>query len=236
MSDDAKDLKQLGSSTQYKYEGPSADILETFPNPEPDRPYRVIHETSEFTSLCPKTGQPDFADIKIEMIPRLKCIESKSLKLYLFAYRNHGAFMERIVNTILNDLVAVCHPIACTVVGTFGARGGIQTTIDSEYFREHDPYPPIDLDEKHVDPEAEVEPKATFLCNWCPDPYKFCEVFHPDGGPAHVEPTEMQCHDTYGISKMDLERMVEQGEEGLLKLRALKAKKENVGTPPHFQG
>ncbi len=132
--DDTSNLTKLGSQgTQYQYDSPSPDTLETFPNPQPDRDYEISHVTDEFSSLCPKTGQPDFAHLSIRVIPDEKCVESKSLKLYLFSYRNHGAFMERIANTILNHLVEVCSPRWCQVEMTFGTRGGITTSVKAEH-------------------------------------------------------------------------------------------------------
>ncbi len=124
------ELTRLGSGkTVYQFNEPDPTLLETFPNPQRGRDYNITHETKEFTSLCPKTGQPDFAVITIEMVPDTKCIESKSLKLYLMSYRNHGAFMEATINQILNDLIDVCSPHRCEVTGGFGARGGITTTV-----------------------------------------------------------------------------------------------------------
>ena len=99
-------------------------ILEPFDNPKPDRDYEVQFTFPEFTSVCPVTGQPDFATITITYIPDRLCIEMKSLKLYFFAYRNKGIFYEAVVNTILDDLVAVLHPRQMTVTGNFAPRGG----------------------------------------------------------------------------------------------------------------
>jgi 7-cyano-7-deazaguanine reductase len=127
---DTDRLKLLGSqNTEYKFDKPHAGMLESFPNPRPGRNYVVTHDTEEFTSLCPKTGQPDFANISIRFTPDKLCVESKSLKLYLFAYRSCGAFMERIVNDIMDDIVAATDPAAICVTGIFGARGGITTTV-----------------------------------------------------------------------------------------------------------
>ena len=129
-------LKQLGSNkTTYKYDEPSVKILETFSNKYPGKDYTVQFITSEVTSLCPKTGQPDFAEIDIQYIPYEKCIETKSLKLYLFAFRNYGAFMETITNKILADLVAVCNPKWMVVVGMFKSRGGIALNVTASYKR-----------------------------------------------------------------------------------------------------
>ncbi len=134
MQDDTSGLSQLGSQgTNYLFDGPKQEMLETFPNPFPERDYIVSHQTSEFSSLCPRTGQPDFCNLLIEMTPDQRIVESKSLKLYLFSYRNYGAFMERIVNTILSDLVAASDPRWCRVSGIFNARGGITTTVIAEH-------------------------------------------------------------------------------------------------------
>lgn len=100
-------------------------VLETFVNKHLDNEYVVHFECPEFTCLCPKTGQPDFADIKINYIPRVKMVESKSLKLYLFSFRNHGDFHEDTVNVIMKDLVALMDPKYIEVVGVFNPRGGI---------------------------------------------------------------------------------------------------------------
>jgi len=133
---DTKTLTKLGSEkTEYARSGPSASMLETFPNSHPDRDYTICHDTEEFTSLCPKTGQPDFAFFKLQYVADKKCVESKSLKLYLFAFRNEGAFMENIVNTIRDDLVEAMQPRSLLVVMAFAARGGIKTTVEAEYIR-----------------------------------------------------------------------------------------------------
>lgn len=107
--------------------------LEVFPNHHPRREYVVVLQTDEFTCICPKTGQPDFAKIKIEYIPDKKILESKSLKLYLWSFRNHGVFHEHVTNIILDDLVAVLQPRWCKVSAQFAVRGGIGITIDAEY-------------------------------------------------------------------------------------------------------
>jgi len=106
--------------------------LETFPNPNPGRDYLIRFETSEFTCLCPKTGQPDFATIRVEYVPDEKCVELKSWKLYLWSYRNEGAFHEAVVNRILDDLVAAVAPRRARVEGDFQVRGGIHTTVVAE--------------------------------------------------------------------------------------------------------
>lgn len=102
-----------------------SSLLETFDNKHPDNEYLVTFNCPEFTSLCPKTGQPDFARIIISYIPRLKMVESKSLKLYLFSFRNHGDFHEDCVNIIMNDLVRLMNPRYIEVTGIFTPRGGI---------------------------------------------------------------------------------------------------------------
>jgi 7-cyano-7-deazaguanine reductase len=107
--------------------------LETFPNPNPGRDYQIRFEAPEFTCLCPKTGQPDFATIRIEYVPDQLCVELKSLKLYLWSYRNEGAFHEAVTNRILDDLVAAIQPRRLRVEGDFNVRGGIHTTVVVEH-------------------------------------------------------------------------------------------------------
>jgi len=109
--------------------------LETFPNPNVERDYTICIETSEFTCLCPKTGQPDFAVINIEYIADLLCIELKSLKLYMWSFREEGAFHEAVTNQILGDLVAACKPRFMRLTGKFNVRGGIYTTVVVEHRR-----------------------------------------------------------------------------------------------------
>jgi 7-cyano-7-deazaguanine reductase len=99
-------------------------ILDTFPNPQPRRDYEIKFVFPEFTSVCPVTGQPDFATITVQYIPNRLCVEMKSLKLYFFAYRNKGIFYEAVVNTILDDLAALLKPREMTVIGEFAPRGG----------------------------------------------------------------------------------------------------------------
>jgi len=108
-------------------------ILEVFDNAYPDRDYSVIHTAPEFTSVCPKTGQPDFATIIIEYIPNKLCIESKSLKFYLTSYRNNGIYFESVTNKILDDLVEVCKPRYMLITAQFNVRGGISSVIKAEY-------------------------------------------------------------------------------------------------------
>jgi 7-cyano-7-deazaguanine reductase len=104
-------------------------ILERFPNPEPARDYEIVFDCPEFTCLCPLTGQPDFARIEIRYVPDRFCVESKSLKQYLWSYRNEGAFHEKVTNTICDDLVAALGPRRLTVTGHFNIRGGISTVV-----------------------------------------------------------------------------------------------------------
>jgi 7-cyano-7-deazaguanine reductase len=103
--------------------------LETFDNPAPDRDYEIEFDCPEFTCLCPLTGQPDFAHFKIRYVPDRKCVELKSLKLYLWSYRNEGAFHERVTNAICDDLVKACAPRKITVHGHWFVRGGITTDV-----------------------------------------------------------------------------------------------------------
>ena len=110
--------------------------LEIFANPHPDRDYTIEMECPEFTSICPVTGQPDFGTIRIRYVPDQQCIELKSLKLYLWSYRQEGAFHEAVTNNILDDLVAACAPRQMTVVGDFNVRGGITTVVTAEFARE----------------------------------------------------------------------------------------------------
>ena len=107
--------------------------LETFPNPNPARPYEIAMECPEFTCLCPKTGQPDFGTITFVYTPDEKCVELKSLKLYLQQYRSQGIFYESAVNRILDDFVKACKPRRLKVVGAFTPRGGIRTTVTCEH-------------------------------------------------------------------------------------------------------
>jgi 7-cyano-7-deazaguanine reductase len=124
MTDTSK-LSTLGGPTVYRYDNPSPATLEVFDNPHPEHSWVVELDCTEFTSLCPVTGQPDFARLHIHYVPGPRCVESKSLKLYLGAYRNHGAFHEDCINRIAGDLVAVLAPRMLRVFGDFRPRGGI---------------------------------------------------------------------------------------------------------------
>jgi 7-cyano-7-deazaguanine reductase len=112
---------------------PSVEHLETFPNPSPGRDYTIEIVCPEFTSVCPKTGQPDFGTITFTYTPDLKCVELKALKLYLQRFRNLGIFYEAVVNRLLDDFVAACRPVRCQVVGAFTPRGGITTKVVCRY-------------------------------------------------------------------------------------------------------
>jgi 7-cyano-7-deazaguanine reductase len=128
-------LTQLGARsilTDAQLEQPRS-ILEAFPNPRPHRDYEVKFTFPEFTSLCPVTGQPDFATITLIYVPDQFCVEMKSLKLYYLAYRNKGIFYEGVVNTILDDLVAVLSPRSMTVIGEFAVRGGTAGTVTARH-------------------------------------------------------------------------------------------------------
>lgn len=119
--------------TEFVFDKPSVEILETFENRHSERDYIIDIKIPEFTCVCPLTGQPDFATIFIRYIPNSKCIESKSLKLYVFSYRNFQEFHEDCVNRILNDCVKACEPRWMQVIGKFNARGGIFITPIAEY-------------------------------------------------------------------------------------------------------
>lgn len=107
--------------------------LETFDNPTPGRDYTIRIRTPEFTCLCPKTGQPDFATINIDYVPNLRCVELKSLKLYIWSYRDEGAFHEAVTNRILDDLVHACEPHFMRIAAEFNVRGGVYTTVVAEH-------------------------------------------------------------------------------------------------------
>ena len=107
--------------------------LETFPNPQPDRDYTIRMRMPEFTCLCPKTGQPDFAVLNLEYVPAKTCVELKSLKLYIWSYRNEGAFHEAVTNCILDDLVKATEPSFMRLTAEFLVRGGIYTTVVAEH-------------------------------------------------------------------------------------------------------
>ena len=132
QSSDLESLTKLGRESQ-----PSKD-LESFPNRSPDRYYLVTLESEEFTCVCPMTGQPDFAHIKVQYVPDERVLESKSYKLYLWSYRNEGVFHEHVINTILDDLVQQLDPHWCKVTGIFNIRGGIGIKVESEHTKSPD--------------------------------------------------------------------------------------------------
>jgi 7-cyano-7-deazaguanine reductase len=107
--------------------------IEVFENKYPDRDYIITHNVPEFTSVCPKTGMPDFGKVTVEYIPDKLCIELKAFKYYVHAYRNHGAFYETVINKILDDLVNACNPRVMTVSAEFTPRGGISSSIEVSY-------------------------------------------------------------------------------------------------------
>ena len=127
-NDITKDLTILGRRKQRPVRK-----LETFPNQHPGRHYTVVLECPEFTCMCPATGQPDFARITIRYIPDQRIVESKSLKLYLWSYRDEGVFHEHVTNQILDDLVKALDPLYCKVTGAFNVRGGISITVEAEH-------------------------------------------------------------------------------------------------------
>ena len=141
-----KGTKQLKSKTKkisgltllrrsiHSYpDDPAAAKLETFPNPRPKRDYCIHFECPEFTTLCPVTGQPDFAVMTIDYVPDKFCIESKSLKFYLYSFRNIGIFHEESVNRVMDDMVLKCAPRRLKVTGRFNPRGGIAITVSAAY-------------------------------------------------------------------------------------------------------
>ena len=126
-------LTKLGKATSYRFDTPDAAILEAFPNRYPGRDYVITFEHPEFTSLCPMTGQPDFGTILIRYVPGERCVESKSFKLYMGAFRNHGSFMESLTNKIADDFISTLAPRRLTVEGIFNVRGGTGITVRVEH-------------------------------------------------------------------------------------------------------
>jgi 7-cyano-7-deazaguanine reductase len=126
-------FRLLGHSDAKLPSSPGEAALETFPNPAPQRNYHIHFETDDFTSVCPVTGQPDFARIDIDYVPDRLCVESKSLKFYLASYRNEHAFNEAVTNHILSDFVKACSPREVIVTAQFSARGGIALTVRAKY-------------------------------------------------------------------------------------------------------
>lgn len=134
-NDPPEGLTVLSKGETVYPQNPDQANLETFANRYPDRGYVVEFDCPEFTSVCPITGQPDFARIKITYIPDQKCVESKSLKLYLFSFRNVGMFHEEITNRILDDVIKACQPRWARVRGIMNPRGGIAIDVAAEYCR-----------------------------------------------------------------------------------------------------
>ncbi len=128
-----QDLTLLSKSETVVSDSPEDAMLETFDNLFPDRDYEITFDCPEFTSLCPVTNQPDFGEITIQYIPDKLCIESKSLKLFIFAFRNHNTFHEEAVNIILDRIVNVCKPRYAEVIGAFRPRGGIAINVRAVY-------------------------------------------------------------------------------------------------------
>lgn len=128
-----EELTQLRQSESKYPESPDEAKLETFDNRYSHRDYWITFDCPEFTSRCPITNQPDFGKIIIRYIPDKHCIESKSLKLYLFSFRNYGTFHEEAVNRIMDDIVSACHPRRIIVLGDFNPRGGIGIQVEAEY-------------------------------------------------------------------------------------------------------
>jgi 7-cyano-7-deazaguanine reductase len=128
-------LSLLGRQSDGIPPSVSPDVLETFDNRYPHRDYVIRFDVEDFTSLCPVTGQPDFASIEIEYVADRRCIETKSLKFYLSGYRNCASFNEEVANRILEDLVGACAPRRMLVVGRFASRGGISVTVEAEHKR-----------------------------------------------------------------------------------------------------
>ncbi|HEY4813772.1 MAG TPA: preQ(1) synthase [Chthoniobacterales bacterium] len=126
-------LTLLGRPVSRYPNAPSSKTIETFKNQYANRRYLIKFECADFTSLCPVTGQPDFAKITIEYVPSDRCIETKSLKFYLASYRNTRSFNEEIVNRVLDDVVAACSPQEALVYGEFAARGGIRVSAEAQY-------------------------------------------------------------------------------------------------------
>lgn len=132
-SDSKRGLTLLGRNVEAIPAQPDVASLETFPNRHTKRAYWIRFETVDFTSLCPVTGQPDFARITIDYVADARCIETKSLKFYLASFRNSRSFNEEVVNRILDDLVAACAPRRMIVHGAFGSRGGISVSVQAAY-------------------------------------------------------------------------------------------------------
>lgn len=133
LTSDTTGLTLLGAGSLPQVDTPSIALLETFVSPAPKRRYEICFSSNEFTSMCPITGQPDYATITIRYVPKERCVESKALKLYLRSFRNQGVFAESIVNRMLDDLIEVLSPRSLTVIGDFTPRGGIGLRVEASY-------------------------------------------------------------------------------------------------------
>ena len=129
----ARRLASVNQGPVLEFLGMTGFALETFPNPRPERDFEIDIRCPEFTSLCPKTGLPDFGEVRITYVPDRSCIELKSLKYYMIEFRNRGIFYESVTNQILDDLVSAIQPRRMTVVGDFSVRGGIKTVVTATY-------------------------------------------------------------------------------------------------------
>jgi 7-cyano-7-deazaguanine reductase len=128
MTDGSNKTDKLGAT----FNRPTK-FLEIFDNPNPERDYHIRIDLPEFTCLCPKTGQPDFAEIKLDYVPDQRCVELKSLKLYYWSFRDEGHFHEQVTNMIANDLIALLDPRHIKVTAVFNVRGGVYTTVEVEH-------------------------------------------------------------------------------------------------------
>lgn len=153
QKDQGLSFKLLGNKGAYAQAEPSQSLLEAFPNRFPGRLYMISMAFPEFTSLCPVTGQPDFGVIVLEYVPDKLCVESKSFKIYLFAYRSYQSFMETITNNILNDVITLLNPLWCRVKGLFSPRGATHIHVFAESFQ------------SGLGPDKELELKE-FVNNW----------------------------------------------------------------------
>ncbi len=128
MTDGSNTTDKLGATINRP-----SNCMETFENPNPERDYHIRIDSPEFTCLCPKTGQPDFAEIKLDYVPDQLCVELKSLKLYYWSFRDEGHFHEQVTNMIANDLIALLDPRRIKVTAVFNVRGGVYTTVEVEH-------------------------------------------------------------------------------------------------------
>ncbi|MDR1777591.1 MAG: preQ(1) synthase [Desulfovibrio sp.] len=158
--DETGNLRVLGAGRlPFPEDGPGANLLESFPNRHPERLYVISIVFPEFTSLCPVTGQPDTGIISVEYIPDSLCLESKSFKLYMFAFRNHQSFMETITNTVLDDVREAIAPCWCRVKGLFAPRGGVRIHVFAEECKILPPKRAAALREAVRDWKAEPDPR-----------------------------------------------------------------------------